>query len=159
MAALRLDHIIAAALVVCARCNAEATQGMELQGESTIGEMPETFTVPQSEFTGGASSCSTVMAGCTGTFVNGAAHEVEGEITVVDDCTFEISGWQFDGIGPAVEWWAAMQDGTENLFPYPANAIKIGELGSPGNYVTGAHRAPGRTHCALARLSQVIIDT
>lgn len=104
--------------------------------------MEETFTVPQSEYTGGTSSCSKVMAGCTGTFVNGAAHEVEGVITVVDDCTFEISGWQFDGVGPAVEWWAAMQDDSENLFPYPANAIKVGELGPPGGYQTGMHHLP-----------------
>lgn len=133
MASIRCHHVVAAALLLCA-----CSKAQEMNGVATIGEMEDTFTVPQSEYTGGATSCSTVMAGCTGTFVNGATHKVEGVITVVDDCTFEISGWQFDGMGPAVEWWAAMQDDRENVFPYPANAIKVGELGPPGNYQTGS---------------------
>lgn len=136
----RLNIILPAALALCAvSSRAEVTgEPGSVVGAAQIGQMGDTFTVPQSEFTAGNTTCSTVMAGCTGSFVNGAAHMVEGEITVIDDCTFEISGWQFDGAGPAVEWWAAMQDDRDNLFPYPANAQKIGELGAPGNYQTGA---------------------
>eukprot|EP00892_Ulva_mutabilis_P011124 jgi/Ulvmu1/8384/UM042_0091.1 len=135
-----LKMILPAALALAAVSKAEITgEPGTVVGAATIGEMGETFTVPQSEFPAGTSSCSTIMAGCTGTFVNGAAHQVEGVITVIDDCTFEISGWQFDGIGPAVEWWAAMQNDREDLFPYPANAQKIGELGAPGNYQTGSN--------------------
>ena len=138
MASLKFLVPAALALSLCVATRAEEMgEPGEVVGESQIGQMGDTFTVPQDEFTAGTTSCSTAMAGCTGTFVNGAAHMVEGEITVIDDCTFEISGWQFDGVGPAVEWWAAMQDDTANLFPYPANAQKIGELGAPGSYQTG----------------------
>jgi hypothetical protein len=103
------------------------------------GTMVETYTVPLSEYDSSQpSGCSTSMAGCTGTLVNGALHGVEGTITVIDDCTYMIEGWQFNGQGPAVEWWCAKQEGDAGVFPYPANAKKIGELGEPGSYQLGA---------------------
>lgn len=60
-----------------------------------------------------------------------------------DDCTFFVDGWQFDGEGPAVEWWGAKQsaEAPDGEFPYlpeyMSNPLKIGELGVPGNYQTG----------------------
>lgn len=33
--------------------------------------------------------------------------------------------------------WGSKQDGDDETFPYPTNAIKIGELGAPGAYQLG----------------------
>lgn len=66
-----------------------------------------------------------------------------GTITVLDDCTFGVSGWEFDGEGPDVAWWAATAEGKRKEFPYPANAIQVAELvpqgleGTSPNYVAG----------------------
>ena len=35
--------------------------------------------------------------------------------------------------------WASMAEGAADVFPYPANAIKIGELGAPGAYQLGSN--------------------
>ena len=96
MVSLRLVVPAALALYLCVGTLSEAmgTPG-GFFGESQIGQMSaqmSAFTVPKAEFTAGTTSCSTSMAGCTGTFVNGAPRGVEGDITVIDDCTFEISG-------------------------------------------------------------------
>ena len=61
------------------------------------------------------------MAGCSGELV-GFSHSVAGTVTVIDDCTFKVDGWEFDGKGPVVEWWAAAASGSDTVFPYPANA-------------------------------------
>lgn len=61
-----------------------------------------------------------------------------------DDCTFFVDGWQFDGEGPAVEWWGAKRSAAPPpgrnpyIARYITNAKKIGELGAPGSYQTGA---------------------
>ena len=60
-----------------------------------------------------------------------------------DDCTFFVDGWQFDGEGPAVEWWGAKRSAAapagvfSHNAKYMSTAIKIGELGAPGSYQTG----------------------
>ena len=100
------------------------------------------FTVPTADFAAANAAdpgCSTLMAGCTGDIVE-LAHSLAGSVTVIDDCTFEVTGWEFDGLGPAVEWWVAAAEGDDEVFPYPANAKYVGALGPPGNesnYVTG----------------------
>lgn len=35
------------------------------------------------------------------------AHEVAGTVTIIDDCTLEITGFNYDGQGPAVYFYAA----------------------------------------------------
>lgn len=118
--------------------------------------MASSFTFPTEEFPDEPSGCTTVMTGCTGTFVM-FSHDIAGEVEVIDDCTFRVTGWEFDGIGPAVEWWAAPQstvlDPTE--FPFSeGQSIKIGELGTgiPGDgpYVVGATRLPASICIASA---------
>lgn len=80
------------------------------------------FTVPLKEFKKAQNSeCSTKYKGCTGEIVT-LLHEVAGTITVIDDCTFRVSNWEFDGNGPLVAWWAATAEGDPEEFPYPANA-------------------------------------
>ena len=40
-----------------------------------------------------------------------------------------------------MEWgcrWGSKQEGESTKFPYPANAIKIGELGAEGSYQVGS---------------------
>ncbi|EFN50780.1 hypothetical protein CHLNCDRAFT_142500 [Chlorella variabilis] len=32
-------------------------------------------------------------------------HDVSGTVRIVDDCTFEVSGFTYDGQGPDVYWW------------------------------------------------------
>ena len=69
--------------------------------------MAGAFTVPADQFSLDESSgCSTIMAGCSGEIV-GFSHDVTGTIEVIDDCTFQVTNWGFDGEGPDVEWWAA----------------------------------------------------
>lgn len=34
--------------------------------------------------------------------------------------------------------WGSKQEGSPTEFPYPGNAIKIGELGAPGSYQVGS---------------------
>jgi hypothetical protein len=72
-------------------------------GSAQPGTMPDTFTVPFSEFDPSPSGCGTIFAGCTGELAT-KQHAVAGTVEVIDDCTFRIQGWQFDGKGPAVEW-------------------------------------------------------
>ena len=79
------------------------------------------------------------MKGCTGDLVNHPEpfdHRINGTITVLDDCTFKVEGWDFDGVGPAVEWWAAKADPTvtDGKLPYAtanSNAKKISEVLKP----------------------------
>ena len=107
----------AAAATVLGACLTGAAANMQttgtVVGAAEPGTMEDTFTVPYTEFDDTvASGCGTVFAGCTGE-LDGACpdcvpHEVEGSIEVLDDCTFRIQGWQFDGVGPAVEWCAAL---------------------------------------------------
>jgi hypothetical protein len=104
--------------------------------------MAGTFTKPlSSDFDQSQpSGCSTGYAGCQGV-LHGHHHQVRGTITVIDDCTFQVSDWEFDGEGPGVEWWGEKFEGEPNFirqFPLSSTAIKIGELGTPGNYQTGA---------------------
>mmetsp|Transcript_17626 Transcript_17626/g.45871 ORF Transcript_17626/g.45871 Transcript_17626/m.45871 type:complete len:129 (+) Transcript_17626:130-516(+) len=33
------------------------------------------------------------------------SHDLRGTFTVVDDCTFKIENFSYDGTGPAVYWW------------------------------------------------------
>lgn len=128
------------------------------QGQGTVvgstppGTMDDTFTIPFSDFNSTEDSgCGDTLAGCTGTFVE-LAHAINGTVTVIDDCTFRIQGWQFDGLGPDVEWWGSKQEGSDTVFPYPANAIKIGELGTPGSYQTGS--AHGGSSDVVVRLGK-----
>lgn len=81
-----------------------AAQNGEVIGTATIGAMDETFTIPFQEWDGTSpAECTSVMAGCTGEFIE-LQHETGGTVTVIDDCTFRISQYTFDGEGPAVEW-------------------------------------------------------
>eukprot|EP00877_Chromochloris_zofingiensis_P010194 jgi/Chrzof1/5428/Cz16g02190.t1 len=34
-------------------------------------------------------------------------HEVSGTITILDDCTFRVTGFNYDGKAPATYWWGA----------------------------------------------------
>lgn len=126
-----------AAVAVLGLCVSSVAAQGTVVGTAEPGTMDDTFTVPFSEFDAtAASGCGMTYAGCTGEFFE-LSHDINGTITVIDDCTFRIQGWQFDGLGPAVEWWGSMQEGSVTEFPYPANAIKIGELGAPGSYQQG----------------------
>jgi len=40
----------------------------------------------------------------------GTAHDVGGRVTVLDDCTFEVSGFDYDGGGPDVGFYAGLGD-------------------------------------------------
>ena len=91
---------------------ADGTTGTVV-GAAEPGTMEDTFTVPYTDFDDTvASGCGMLFAGCTGVLdgmcPDCVPHEVEGTIEVLDDCTFRIQGWQFDGVGPAVEWCAAL---------------------------------------------------
>jgi hypothetical protein len=104
---------------------------------ATLGSMPTSLTAETSNFKETSPpGCTKVMAGCKGSFTT-KAHDVAGDVTVIDDCTFRVQGWEFDGGGPAVEWWGAMQNGDTTTFPYSDASMKIGELGPPGKYVVG----------------------
>ena len=39
-----------------------------------------------------------------------------------------------------------MAEGADNVFPYPANAQKIGELGEPGAYQLGTNHGLSLIH-------------
>ena len=107
------------------------------------------FTVPSADFnaTANDAGCPTTMSRCTGN-IFGLSHDVAGTVTVIDDCTFQVDGWEYDGLGPAVAWWAAAASGPDDEFPYPANAKFVALLTRAGggelDYVTGeterAHR-------------------
>lgn len=97
-----------AAVTVLGLCLGGAAADGSVVGSAQPGTMAGTFTVPFSEFESTtASGCSTSFAGCTGEFLT-KEHEVAGIVTVIDDCTFRIQGWQFDGLGPAVEWYECL---------------------------------------------------
>eukprot|EP00892_Ulva_mutabilis_P011125 jgi/Ulvmu1/8385/UM042_0092.1 len=131
----RLCILAAAALALCKLAEGQAGANV---GAATIGMMEDTFTIPFAEWDQTSPpECTSVMAGCTGEFVT-ISHATGGTITVLDDCTFRISQYSFDGEGPAVEWWADNAAGDPAVFPYSPAAIKVAELGSPGNYQTGA---------------------
>jgi hypothetical protein len=111
-----------------------------------FGGMASSITLPTAEFAAYNAkppACSKVMAGCTGNFVT-LLHGVNGTVMVLDDCTFRVQGWEFDGQGPKVEWWAAKATrGDPETFPYNANAIKVGELRDVGgSYPVGVHLPP-----------------
>lgn len=99
---------------------AQATTGQgTVVGAAMPGTMEDTFTIPFSTFDGTEpSGCGQVFAGCTGELFECATcvpHEVAGSITVIDDCTFRIQGWQFDGEGPAVEWCASLHHHSQGI--------------------------------------------
>lgn len=101
MLSTKLCIMGAAALAVC---KVVAAQTGPLVGESTIGTMEDTFTIPADEWDGASpAACTAVMAGCTGE-LSTLKEETGGSITVIDDCTFRISQYTFTGDGPAVEW-------------------------------------------------------
>ena len=107
---LPMSKLAVSAVVLAAGLTAVSAQG-SVVGAAEPGTMEETFTIPYTDFDDTvASGCGMVFAGCTGELdgacPNCVPHEVAGSITVLDDCTFRIQGWQFDGIGPAVEWCA-----------------------------------------------------
>ena len=97
------------------------------------------YTIPATSFTedNAANNCTSLLAGCTGELV-GLSHSVAGTITVIDDCTFKVEGFDFDGLGPAVYWWAAKAEGADNVFPFPANAKRIASFTEPGSTETVA---------------------
>ena len=126
-----------------------AVAPMAAIAQASAGSATDGYTLPTANFeAGSAPECSTTMAGCTGVFVT-ISHGVAGEVTVIDDCTFRVQSWEFDGQGPAVEWWAAQQEGSPSTFPYPANAIRIAELRDNGNYVAGVCAPNGLPRCWL----------
>lgn len=65
------------------------------------------------------SGCTTLYKGCTGSIAT-KMQEVAGTVTVIDDCTFEVTGWEFNGQGPALVWYGAPADekGNPKEFPY-----------------------------------------
>ena len=103
-----MNKVVVSAAVLAAGLSAVAAQGTVV-GAAEPGTMAQTFTEPYTAFvaTAGAkkSGCGSSFAGCHGKFTQ-LSHEVAGKVTVLDDCTFRIQGWQFDGLGPAVEWCA-----------------------------------------------------
>lgn len=94
-----------AAFVFGSSLRAASAQNGLVVGGAFPGTMMDTFTVPFTDFDNEPSGCGRSFAGCTGELLQ-YWHQVAGSITVIDDCTFRIQGWQFDGIGPAVEWCA-----------------------------------------------------
>ena len=148
---------LASAVLLAGGAHAAATATRHLHQD--IGSMEGTLTAETAEFNAPTpAECTSVMAGCTGTFANGAAHNVGGMLTVIDDCTFRVTSWTFDGTGPAVEWWAEQGEGDPEMFPYdPATSLKIAEIGEPGNYVAGAPactNARPRAACTIAHPAQ-----
>ena len=45
--------------------------------------------------------------GSTATFST-LAHDVSGVVTIIDDCTLEVTGFNYDGRGPSVYFYAAI---------------------------------------------------
>jgi hypothetical protein len=137
-----------AAILFVAGVHAQAEVSTPIEGS---------YTVPKAEYDGKPSGCSAQMAGCTGELVT-LQHEVSGTVNVIDDCTFEVTDWQFDGLGPVVEWWGAKQTGDPKVFPYKdPTAKKIAELGKVGSYPKGARariaaRLKGPAHAHSLRL-------
>ncbi|EFN50783.1 hypothetical protein CHLNCDRAFT_142504 [Chlorella variabilis] len=39
--------------------------------------------------------------------LTGLEHDVSGRVRIVNDCTFEVSGFTYDGQGSDVYWWGA----------------------------------------------------
>lgn len=112
------------------------------------------WTIPMADFDPWThmADCGMTMAGCTGELTDRSTHGINGTIVVKDDCTFAVHGWQFDGLGPAVEWWVAAQDEDPLAFPYPANAIKVAKLGEVGAYPVGSEN--GGDSDIIVRLGQ-----
>ena len=108
---MAMSKFAMSAAVLGACLSGAAAQGSSgtVVGEAQPGTMEETFTVPYTEYDSDTAAkeagCGITYAGCHGTF-HQKSHAVAGEVTVLDDCTFRIQGWQFDGLGPAVEWCA-----------------------------------------------------
>ena len=147
-----LCHIEVITMLVGMLAAALAVAPMAAMAQGSAGSATDGYTLPTANFeAGSAAECPTTMAGCTGIFVT-ISHGVAGEVTVIDDCTFRVQSWEFDGQGPAVEWWAAQQEGSPSTFPYPANAIKIAELRDNGNYVAGVCARSGA--CSLLATSR-----
>eukprot|EP00877_Chromochloris_zofingiensis_P010195 jgi/Chrzof1/5429/Cz16g02200.t1 len=60
-------------------------------------------------------------------------HKVSGKITILDDCSFQVTGFTYDGQAPAAYWWGGpavyrlYQEGFE---------LNFSRLTSPSNGVT-----------------------
>lgn len=97
----------AAAMALCQL--AAAQEPGSVVGAATIGTMEGTFTLPSEEWDGTSPpECTSVMAGCVGEFVE-VSHATGGTVEVINDCTFRISSYSFDGEGPAVEWYVLLR--------------------------------------------------
>ncbi|KAK9902134.1 hypothetical protein WJX75_005494 [Coccomyxa subellipsoidea] len=40
---------------------------------------------------------------------------IAGTITIIDDCSFKVSNFSYDGLAPAVHWWGAKSLGVKDL--------------------------------------------
>lgn len=108
---MTMNKVVVSAAVLAAGLSAVAAQGTVV-GAAEPGTMDDTFTIPFADFRADTKAtqdagCGSTFAGCHGKFTQ-LSHEVAGKVTVLDDCTFRIEGWQFDGKGPAVEWCALL---------------------------------------------------
>lgn len=124
---------------------ATATQAQRVLSQAGDGSSPltDSVTVPTPDFaaynTANPAQCSMRMAGCTG-MLSTLEHDVAGQITVIDDCTFRVRGWEYDGTGPAVEWWAApVSSATPAAFDYAAGVYIATIQDTSGEDVAGAH--------------------
>lgn len=126
-----------AMLAVLGSCLGGAAAQDSVVGEAQPGTMADTFTLPYSEFDStAASGCGNSFAGCSGEFIT-ISHDVAGTVEVIDDCTFRVQGWQFDGLGPAVEWYAPVHSPLDHLWllsnrstpPWPCRSPEA--VGSP----------------------------
>ena len=135
--------LLATALQLAAAANASPGSHRTLvQAATGSSPLTDTVTLPTTEFaaydTANPAMCGNTMKGCTGS-LSTISHDVAGEITVVDDCTFRVTGWQYDGLGPAVEWWAAPADAASPAqFDYNAGVYIATLEDDAGEDVVGA---------------------
>jgi len=68
------------------------------------------------------------MVGYTGNFAN-YQHGIQGTATILDDCTIQIDNFSYDGGGPAVYFYAALNQDYNGV-----DAFQVGTLLSGTNY-------------------------
>jgi hypothetical protein len=74
-------------------------------------------------------------------------HDVSGTFRILDDCTAEVTGFTYDGLGPAVWWWGAPS--TDN------RAIRDGGRRIQSKELTRAYNGETVGSCPFRLLLQV----
>eukprot|EP01128_Nolandella_sp_AFSM9_P000793 TRINITY_DN10914_c0_g1_i1.p1 TRINITY_DN10914_c0_g1~~TRINITY_DN10914_c0_g1_i1.p1 ORF type:complete len:655 (-),score=114.59 TRINITY_DN10914_c0_g1_i1:132-2027(-) len=83
------------------------------------------------------------------------AHQVAGTVRIVDDCTFEVLSFRYDGGGPAVYWWGGS--------PSLSNGAKVVDQLLSGINYRGVETesftlSPGLTWDSFTKLSVYCVD-